>query len=399
VSARTSARRWLASSTRDRLLRELTLALEEMASRHPLALVLEDLHWSDASRLDLLAFWMRRREAARLLVLATYRPGEVVDRHPLAQVLRELAGRAGCAELTVPPLSAEEVAELVRRRLPADLGEERIAALGSTLVGRTGGWPLFLAHLLDDLERRRCGAKAPAEDFAANSSGWCPTSCRRWSSASSPTSRARPASCSRRRARSGGRPLPTCWPASSAASRWRSRRAAASWRGAASSCAPTATVPTSCCTRSTPRCSTAACRPPAGPACTRASPPSSPDATASRCRRTPPSWRCTASAAANRGRRWRTASRRRATLAARFASREVEVHARAGVALVARLPAGTARDEELVALGRGAAGEGVGVSYATAGEPEAALRAASRRVTGGAAGELRRVRELLDGAS
>ena len=40
----------------------------------PLVLVLEDLHWSDAATLDLLAWLARRREPARLLLIGTYRP-------------------------------------------------------------------------------------------------------------------------------------------------------------------------------------------------------------------------------------------------------------------------------------------------------------------------------------
>ena len=44
----------------------------------PLVLVLEDLHWSDYSTLNVLAMLARRREPARLLVLGTYRPEDVL---------------------------------------------------------------------------------------------------------------------------------------------------------------------------------------------------------------------------------------------------------------------------------------------------------------------------------
>ena len=43
----------------------------------PLVLVLEDLHWSDSATVDLLAMLARRRDAARLLVVGTYRPADV----------------------------------------------------------------------------------------------------------------------------------------------------------------------------------------------------------------------------------------------------------------------------------------------------------------------------------
>ena len=61
-------------ATRERMLRELAEAVEVLAQNAPLVLVLEDLHWSDMSTLDWLAYVARRRASARLLVLGTYRP-------------------------------------------------------------------------------------------------------------------------------------------------------------------------------------------------------------------------------------------------------------------------------------------------------------------------------------
>ena len=43
-------------ATRERMLRELAEALEVITAERPLVLWLEDLHWSDVSTLDLLAF-------------------------------------------------------------------------------------------------------------------------------------------------------------------------------------------------------------------------------------------------------------------------------------------------------------------------------------------------------
>ncbi|MGH8185266.1 MAG: AAA family ATPase, partial [Steroidobacteraceae bacterium] len=60
--------------TTTRMLRELSEALEHLATHKPVILVLEDLHWSDTATLDWLAHFARRRDPARLLLLATYRP-------------------------------------------------------------------------------------------------------------------------------------------------------------------------------------------------------------------------------------------------------------------------------------------------------------------------------------
>src|SRR5437667_4954882 len=58
-------------ATRERMLRELAEAVEVLTVERPLVLWLEDLHWSDYSTLDWLAYVARRREPARLLVLGT----------------------------------------------------------------------------------------------------------------------------------------------------------------------------------------------------------------------------------------------------------------------------------------------------------------------------------------
>ena len=63
-------------ATRERMLRELTLAIEAMAAGLPLLVKLEDIHWSDASTLDWIAHVARRPEPARLMVLATFRPAD-----------------------------------------------------------------------------------------------------------------------------------------------------------------------------------------------------------------------------------------------------------------------------------------------------------------------------------
>jgi DNA-binding winged helix-turn-helix (wHTH) protein len=79
------------SATQGRMLREMAETLERLTARRPLVLVLEDLHWSDYATLDLLAALAKRREPARLLLVATYRPPDVLQRgHPLRQMQHDL---------------------------------------------------------------------------------------------------------------------------------------------------------------------------------------------------------------------------------------------------------------------------------------------------------------------
>ena len=43
-------------TTRERMLREMAEAIEKLAEKSPVLLVLEDLHWSDYSSLDLVSY-------------------------------------------------------------------------------------------------------------------------------------------------------------------------------------------------------------------------------------------------------------------------------------------------------------------------------------------------------
>ena len=136
-------------ATRDRMLRELVEALDTLSVDEPLVVVLEDLHWSDASTIDLLATLARRRESARLLVLATYRPADVVaSAHPVISVKRELEVHGQCEEMPLEFLDVTAVREYLARRFPEHGFPSDLAAV---LHRNTGGNPLFVVNTIDDL--------------------------------------------------------------------------------------------------------------------------------------------------------------------------------------------------------------------------------------------------------
>jgi DNA-binding winged helix-turn-helix (wHTH) protein/predicted ATPase len=136
-------------ATRERMLRELTEAVEALTAACPLVLVLEDLHWSDVSTLDWLAYVARRREPARLLVVGTSRPIEAAgSAHPLRAVTQELRLHSQGVELVLPYLPETGVAAYLAQRYGAGTLP---AALARVLHQRTGGNPLFLVAVLDTL--------------------------------------------------------------------------------------------------------------------------------------------------------------------------------------------------------------------------------------------------------
>src|SRR5215813_11218608 len=74
---RESLQREILGATRERMVREICEALEAITSEIPLILIFEDLHWCDLSTLDLISALARRRDAAKLMLLCTYRPEDV----------------------------------------------------------------------------------------------------------------------------------------------------------------------------------------------------------------------------------------------------------------------------------------------------------------------------------
>jgi DNA-binding winged helix-turn-helix (wHTH) protein/tetratricopeptide (TPR) repeat protein len=144
--------RRVGGATRERMLRELAEAMEALTAEQPLILILEDLHWSDGATLDWLAAVARRREAARLLVLGTYRPAEaVVQAHPVRQVTQELLLHGQGTELSLGLLAEPEVAAYLTQRFGAGARRESLAR---GLHRRTEGNPLFLVTVVDELVRR-----------------------------------------------------------------------------------------------------------------------------------------------------------------------------------------------------------------------------------------------------
>ena len=116
--------------------------VEALAAEHPLLLVFEDIHWADASLLDLIEHLAARLRDVPLLVLrsrgrSSYRRGR--------------RGAAACSHTALPldPLSAANTRELALRLLredSVDVDAELVARLGETAED-----PLFIEELAASL--------------------------------------------------------------------------------------------------------------------------------------------------------------------------------------------------------------------------------------------------------
>jgi DNA-binding winged helix-turn-helix (wHTH) protein/tetratricopeptide (TPR) repeat protein len=135
--------------TRERMLREMAGAIERLSDQYPVLLVLEDLHWSDYSTLDLIAHLARRRDPACLMIIGTYRPVDVIlTGHPLKDVKRELQAHRLCHELPLEYLTEDAVTQYLAARCRH---HELPSRLRHSIYRRTEGNPLFMVSLVEYL--------------------------------------------------------------------------------------------------------------------------------------------------------------------------------------------------------------------------------------------------------
>ena len=146
---------------RHRLFEAVAFTLRDAARRGPVVLVVEDLHWADASTLLLLAHVARTATSVPLLVVGSFRPDGSLD-----ALLSDLRRDLPLEELVLPGLSADEVGEFVSTRL----GSRAPPELGELLQGRTGGNPLFVEESVRHL-RELFPAATPEELVAAATTG------------------------------------------------------------------------------------------------------------------------------------------------------------------------------------------------------------------------------------
>lgn len=125
-----------------RLFEAVAGLLAYHAARQPLLLVLEDLHWADATSLELLEVLPRRLGHVRLLILGTARPGE--PNHDLRRSLEALRRARDVVEIPVNPLAEAGV----HRMLEALLDPAPSPALVTAVFALTAGNPFYVEELL-----------------------------------------------------------------------------------------------------------------------------------------------------------------------------------------------------------------------------------------------------------
>jgi DNA-binding NarL/FixJ family response regulator len=140
---------------RYRVHRAVARLLERLADARPLVVVLDDLHWSDAASLELLASLLRRPPDAAVLLALAFRPGQAPAR------LEACLAAPDLQMIALQPLSREQSTVLLRG----------VDATAAAAIYREGaGNPFYLQQLARMVEVRSPPA-SPRDHAALDAAG------------------------------------------------------------------------------------------------------------------------------------------------------------------------------------------------------------------------------------
>ena len=145
--------KWSAEAQREKIMEVLLLWLLQQAQPRPLVLLIEDLHWADASTLQLISILLNHVPTARLLLILTFRtefhPGWRAHSYVTHITLRRLS--PGACDAMIANLSA---------------GTTLPPALRRQIMERADGVPLFVEELIKAvLESRPPGGERGGAAF------------------------------------------------------------------------------------------------------------------------------------------------------------------------------------------------------------------------------------------
>lgn len=136
----------------ERMRREFARFFEALSIVRPVILFLDDLHWTDASTCDLLAYLGSRIKDFRILIITTYRPSKLFGPHPFLSVLLALERKGSCQEIPLEFLTLGDVECYLNRRFP---GNTFLPEFINVVQERTEGNPLFMTDMLSFLLDRK----------------------------------------------------------------------------------------------------------------------------------------------------------------------------------------------------------------------------------------------------
>jgi DNA-binding CsgD family transcriptional regulator/predicted negative regulator of RcsB-dependent stress response len=151
----------LDTSSQLRLFEALLRLMHHAAADAPLVLVLEDMHWADASTRGLLVFLAHNLRSAGVVVVATFRSDELHRRHPLRPALSRITRGERVERLDLKRFERLESQLL----LEGILGQAPGAELLDRVFDGSQGNAFFAEELLAAGDEKRTGLPASLRDI------------------------------------------------------------------------------------------------------------------------------------------------------------------------------------------------------------------------------------------
>lgn len=104
--------------TRDQAFNSLSERLNEQARKHPVVIFFDDVQWCDESSVSALHHVLRMNRRLPFLLVAAAREAEVRDNPAVQQAVRSLRHDKLLTELTLEPLTEEQLVTVINRQYP-----------------------------------------------------------------------------------------------------------------------------------------------------------------------------------------------------------------------------------------------------------------------------------------
>ena len=148
-------------------------ALQAIAKTRPILLILEDLHWVDASSAALFNYLSRHIAQSRILLVGSYRSSDVLakETHPILDISNELQRLYGNIKINLEEQKIEDEREFVNAYLDSE-SNELDSNFREVFFKHTQGHALFIAELLSAMKERGDLYKENGKWFAKGVIDW-----------------------------------------------------------------------------------------------------------------------------------------------------------------------------------------------------------------------------------
>jgi DNA-binding CsgD family transcriptional regulator len=152
-----------AGLTRQQMFGAVLGLLAELSAHAPVLLVIEDLHWADASTRDLVTFLVRMLHRERVATIGTYRSDDMYRRHPLRPVVADLLRLPSVVSVELGPLAPAALAEHLFS-IPNGPGHLSAATI-NRIVARAEGNAYYAEELIASLSGKMSSPGPSGEEI------------------------------------------------------------------------------------------------------------------------------------------------------------------------------------------------------------------------------------------